>query len=137
MFEHIRPVRWSDVDAAGIVFYPRFLEYCHDAIEAMFDELPGGYAALTQQRKIGVPAVHLEVNFRAPLRYGDVCVVRLAVEKIGRSSVAFRLELMRGEGEARTLCCEVKQVVVVTDVVALKGIEVPGDVRAVLEKHRG
>ena len=80
MFELARPVRWSDVDAAGIVYFPRFLEYCHDAIEALFGELDGGYAHLTMKRKIGVPSVHLEVNFKAPLRYGDVCRVRVTVD---------------------------------------------------------
>ena len=134
MFELARPVRWSDVDAAGIVYFPRFLEYCHDAIEALFGELDGGYAYLTMKRKIGVPSVHLEVNFKAPLRYGDVCRVRVTVEKIGRSSVSFRHLLVREEDE--TLCCEVRQVVVVSDLVAIKGTVIPDDVLAVLERHR-
>lgn len=134
MFELVRPVRWSDVDAAGIVYFPRFLEYCHDAIEALFGELDGGYPRLTMVRKVGVPSVHLEVNFRAPLRYGDVCRVRVTVEKIGRSSVSFHHVLVREEDDM--LCCEVRQVVVVSDLVALKGTAIPDDVLAVLERHR-
>lgn len=133
MFEHPRPVRWSDVDAAGIVYFPRFLDYCHDAIERLFDALPGGYPALTMRRKIGVPCVHLEVDYRAPLRYGDTCLVRVRVESLGRSSVRFRHVLVRAEDGA--VCAEVTQVVVVSDLVALKGIEIPPDVRAVLEAH--
>ncbi len=137
MFEFERPVRWSDVDAAGIVYFPRFLEYCHDAIEALFGGLDGGYAALTQNRKIGVPSVHVEANFHAPLRYGDVCRVQVTVEKIGRSSVTFRHVLLREDPDAtRTMCCEVRHVVVVSDLVALKGTVIPDDVLAVLETHR-
>jgi 4-hydroxybenzoyl-CoA thioesterase len=139
MFELVRPVRWSDVDAAGIVYFPRFLEYCHDAIEALFGELEGGYAKLTQLRKIGVPSVHVEVNFLAPLRYGDVCRVRVHVEKIGRSSVTFRHVLLRDDPDdpsGAIVCCEVRHVVVVSDLVALKGTVIPDDVLAVLESHR-
>lgn len=138
MFEHRRAVGWSDVDAAGIVYYPRFLEYCHEAIEAMFGELEGGYAALTMQRKIGVPTVHVEANFRAPLRYGDVCVVRVTVEKIGRSSVSLKHVVVREarEDEPEETCCEVRHVIVVSDLAALKGIVIPEDVVEVLEGHR-
>ena len=55
MFVFRRPVRFAEVDAAGIVFFPRYHEYCHDALEAFFGELPGGYAALFRERDLGVP----------------------------------------------------------------------------------
>jgi 4-hydroxybenzoyl-CoA thioesterase len=133
VFEHRRPVRWNDVDAAGIVYFPRFLDFCHDAIEAMFDALPGGYAALTMQRRIGVPTVHLEADYRAPLRYGDVCLVHLTVLRLGRSSVSFRHRLLRAPD--RALSVEVTHVVAVSDLAALRAIEIPADVRAVLAQH--
>lgn len=133
VFEHAVPVRWSDVDAAGIVYFPQFLDYCHQAIEALFDALPGGYPALTMQRRIGVPSVHLEVDYKAPLRYGDVCLVRLSVRKLGRSSVTFRHVLVRARDGVT--CAEVTQVVAVSDLVALRSIPIPADVRAVLERH--
>jgi 4-hydroxybenzoyl-CoA thioesterase len=138
MFEYTRAVGWSDVDAAGIVFFPRFLEYCHEAIEAMFGDLDGGYPALTMDRKIGVPTVHLEVNFTAPLRYGDVCRVRVTIEKIGRSSVTLKHVIVRdarGDDPEET-SCEVRQVIVVSDLVALKGLVIPDDVIEVLQRHR-
>jgi 4-hydroxybenzoyl-CoA thioesterase len=134
VFEHARTVRWSDVDAAGIVFFPRFLEYCHDAIEAFFGALPGGYPTLTMRRKIGVPSVHVNVDFRAPLRYGDVCVVELSVARIGRSSVTFRHRLVRQAD--RVVCADVTQIVAVSDLDALRSIEIPTDVRALLEAHK-
>lgn len=139
MFELDRPVRWNDVDAAGIVFFPRFLEYCHDAIEALLSPLDGGYARLTQQRRLGLPSVHLEADFRAPLRYGDVCHVQLSVAKIGRSSVTFRHVLSRvgaPTGTATIVCCVVRQIVVVSDLVTLEATAMPDDVRVVLEAHR-
>ena len=65
MFVFLRPVRFADVDAARIVFFARYLEYCHDALEALFGQLPGGYAALTMERDVGIPSVHVEVDYRA------------------------------------------------------------------------
>src|SRR4051794_17674244 len=95
MFEHRRRVQWNDVDAAGLVFFPTFLTYCHDAIEALFGALPGGYPELTMRRRIGVPTVHVQADFRAPLRYGDEVIVRLHVGRIGRSSIEFQHRLVR------------------------------------------
>jgi 4-hydroxybenzoyl-CoA thioesterase len=133
VFEHVRPVRWSDVDAAGIVYFPRFLEYCHDAIEALFAALAGGYAALTMDRGIGVPTVHFEGDFHAPLRYGDVCVVQLRVVRIGRTSVTFRHTLVRQRDGIP--CADFTHVVAVSDLRAMRAIELPDDVRAVVEAH--
>ena len=133
MFEHRRPVRWSDVDAAGIVYFPRFLDYCHDAIEALFGALPGGYPALTMQRRIGVPTVHLEADFRAPLRYGDTCLVCLEVGHLGEKSIRFRHTLLR-EGD-RTTCAVIQHVVATTDLDRLRAVPVPDDARTLLEQH--
>ena len=77
MFRLERPVRFAEVDAARIVFFARYLDYCHDAIEALFGALDGGYAELTMKRGLGVPSVHVEIDYHAPLRYGDVAVIDL------------------------------------------------------------
>ena len=34
MFRHVRPVRFAEVDAARIVYFARYLDFCHDALEA-------------------------------------------------------------------------------------------------------
>ena len=69
--------------------------YCHDALEAFFGELPGGYAALFRERDLGVPTVHLETDFKSPLRYGDVARFEMAIERVGRTSLTFRHTIHR------------------------------------------
>jgi 4-hydroxybenzoyl-CoA thioesterase len=128
-----RPVRFEEVDAAQIVFFPRFLSYCHEAMEGLFDAV-GGYAHLVRIRKIGVPAVHVECDFKSPLRYGDVARIATTVEKLGRSSVTFRYAMTRAADGVDV--ATIGHVCVVSDLVALKGIPIPDDVRAALEKHR-
>jgi 4-hydroxybenzoyl-CoA thioesterase len=81
-----RAVRFDEVDAALMLYYPRFLGYCHEAMEAMFAELEGGYPRLIKERRLGLPAVHLEVDFKSPLRYGDVVRIELTVEVLGAAS---------------------------------------------------
>ena len=131
MFRLERPVRFADVDAARIVFFARHLEYCHDALEALFNQLPGGYAGLTMERDVGVPSVHVEIDYKAPLRYGDVALIDVHVEKIGSKSVIFRHEISRGRDGAP--CATVRQVVVTARLTELGAVPIPDDVRALLE----
>jgi YbgC/YbaW family acyl-CoA thioester hydrolase len=133
MFRHERPVRFADVDAARIVFFARHLEYCHDALEALFNALPGGYAHLTMIRDVGVPSVHVEIDYRAPLRYGDVALVDVTVEKLGAKSITFRHDISRkADGVS---CATVRQVVVTAHLNALGAVPIPDDVRALLTPH--
>src|SRR5258706_10358628 len=85
-----RAVRFEEVDAAGIVFFGRFLEYCHEAMERFFDGIEGGYVKLITKRRIGFPAVHIEADWKSPLRYGDVTKIAVTVPRVGASSCMFR-----------------------------------------------
>jgi 4-hydroxybenzoyl-CoA thioesterase len=134
MITYERPVHFEDVDAAHIVFFGRFMSYCHEAMEHFFGALDGGYVRLITERKIGLPAVHVVCDFAAPLRYGDVAVVQTTVTKVGTTSATLRYELYRKRDQARVAVVE--HVVVATDLTKLEKIPLPPDVRAALEAHR-
>jgi len=129
-----RPVRFEDVDAAGIMFFPRFLNVCHEAMEAFFDTLPGGYPDLIVRRRIGVPAVKVEAEYSAPVRYGDVLVIETGTTHVGLSSAALRYAFTRkGDGAAVAV---VHHTVVCCDLTTVRPLPLPPDVRAALEAHR-
>src|SRR5690349_14602952 len=81
-----RRVKFEEVDAANIVFFARFVTYAHEAMEHFFDELPRGYAGLILERRVGFPAVHVEIAFTAPARYGDVLHIETRVARLGNRS---------------------------------------------------
>jgi 4-hydroxybenzoyl-CoA thioesterase len=135
MLVYERPVRFEEVDAAQIVFFPRFLSYCHEAMEGLFAGVEGGYVHLVRDRKIGVPAVHVECDFKHPLRYGDIARIETTVEKLGRTSVSFRYAIARASDGVSS--ASVLHVCVVSDLTLLKAIPIPDDVRAALERHLG
>jgi YbgC/YbaW family acyl-CoA thioester hydrolase len=128
-----RPVRFEEVDAAGIVFFARYLHICHDAMEAVFDPLPGGYRALITERRVGFPAVHTECDFAAPLRYGDIVRVETKVVRIGETSVTFAFTLVRTRDEV--VAAKVTHTTVVCSLDTMEKTKVPDDVRAVLTAH--
>jgi 4-hydroxybenzoyl-CoA thioesterase len=126
-----RPVRFEEVDAAGIVFFARFLNYAHEAMEAFFAPLDGGYVRLVMSRRIGVPAVHVECDFRSPLRYGDTVDIDVAVTHIGTRSFTLRYSYARATDGKHV--ATVTHVVATTDLDAMRAVPIPADVRALLE----
>jgi 4-hydroxybenzoyl-CoA thioesterase len=133
MIEHDRPVRFEDVDAAGVVFFGRFANYCHDAMVRFFDALPGGYSALIMERRIGFPAVHVTSDFRSPLRYGDTARVLGKVTKLGATSCHFDFVMKRAKDGVEV--ARMSHVHVCTDLPTMTKLPFPPDVLAVLEAH--
>jgi 4-hydroxybenzoyl-CoA thioesterase len=90
------PVRFGEIDQAGVVYYPRFFHYFHQAFEEWFGQALGvSYPDLVVKENIGFPSVHVESEFVKPLRYGDRARVEIEVVEIGRTSLTLRYELIR------------------------------------------
>lgn len=89
-FETTAQVRFAHVDAAGIVFYPRYFEMLNAAVEDWFAEGLGvDFRTMHLERGIGVPTVRLSVDFEAPSLLGEMLTVRLTPTRIGRTSCAY------------------------------------------------
>ena len=133
-----RAVRFEEVDAAGILFFARYLAYCHEAMERFFDGIPGGYVDLIVRRQIGFPAVHLSSDYEAPLRYGDTARIETSVLKVGETSTTFRYVLTRlaTAERAEAVAAVVQHVCVAADLRTLTKVPLPADCRALLEAHR-
>jgi 4-hydroxybenzoyl-CoA thioesterase len=86
-------VRFAHIDAAGIVFYPRYFEMLNGAIEDWFDAIAGvTFADMHIARRVGIPTVKLEAEFVAPSRLGDLLDITVVVEKVGTSSATLVVE---------------------------------------------
>lgn len=128
-----REVRFEDVDPAQIVFFARFLSYAHEAMERFFGALPGGYPRLVTERRVGMPAVHVETVFHVPLRYGDTARIETSIARLGRRSAVFLYRMFRKQDGV--LAAEVRHTVVCSDMEAITSREMPDDVRALFEAH--
>jgi 4-hydroxybenzoyl-CoA thioesterase len=128
-----RPVRFEDVDAAGIVFFGNFLRYGHEAMEALFKGADGGYVGLITRRRIGFPAVKVVAEYKAPLRYGDVVRIAVTAPRVGTTSATLRYEMTRKSDGAHVATIE--HVVVCSDLGTITKMPLPQDCRAVLAAH--
>lgn len=133
MFSFRRPVHFEEIDAAGYVYFPRLVALAHEGIERMlWQDRPGGYASFVVGQRIGLPCVHVAADFSAPLRFGDEMIVELTVRKIGTSSVAFDVRIVRQDGVP---CATIDYVCACSDLDGPKSRPLPGELRDALAKH--
>ncbi|MBS2024681.1 MAG: acyl-CoA thioesterase [Deltaproteobacteria bacterium] len=79
VFEHACQVRFQDVDAAGVVFFPRILELFHDGYVAFMDAQGEPLSKALADRTWAAPLTQSRAEFLRPLRFGDklkACLVR-------------------------------------------------------------
>jgi 4-hydroxybenzoyl-CoA thioesterase len=92
------PVRWGDVDAAGIVFYPRFFEWYDLGCEALFAALGLPWPELFARHGIvGVPILESGSRFASPARYGEMLEVRAVVAWVKEKTFRMEYEIRAGD----------------------------------------
>ena len=132
-FESVYPIRFSHCDPAGIVFFPQYLVLFNHLVEDWFTEGLGvDYAQMLGARRIGLPIVRLECDFRAISRMGDAVTFGLVTERVGGRSLTLALTA-RVADELRVTA---RQVLVFTDLDTHRAIDLPADVRAALAAGR-
>jgi 4-hydroxybenzoyl-CoA thioesterase len=127
-------VRFGDCDPAGIVFYPRYFEMFNNLVEDWHREaLQFSFTEIVTTRSWGLPTVHLEADFVAPTRFGEVLSASLSVREIGTTSVSLDILLQGPDGADRV---RGKVVLVWIDRRVTQSIPIPDEVRARLLAFR-
>jgi len=139
-------VRFGDIDHAGIVYYPRFLHYFHVALEEFFTAIVGvEYHTVINDHRLGLPSVHLEIDFRSPLRFGDEIDVEVRGLEMGATSVSWRYVVWKQQGapgslaegaQDRALAAEATIVTVALDMDRFEKRPLPDWLRASFEGYR-
>jgi YbgC/YbaW family acyl-CoA thioester hydrolase len=114
MFFWIRKkVHWGDTDAAGIVWFPRFLGWFEDAEEELYAALGRPRQALLEELRFGMPRVELQTKFHAPARAGEIVRVGLASRVENPRRIRHEFEIRRDDtqqllasGAVRVGCIE-------------------------------
>ena len=130
MFSYATPVRFADVDHAGIVYYPRFFHYFHVAFEELWRARigPQAYSDIIDRDRIGFPAVRAECDFKAPLKFGDTAEIDVTIPRLGTKSITFRYRIYRAAAVpsgTRVLCAEGQVVCAVVDLAKFAAVAIP------------
>jgi acyl-CoA thioester hydrolase len=129
-------VRWGDVDAAGIIFYGSYVRFFEFAESELFRVIGLPYSKLAEIHHVWLPRVHVEVDFRSPAKLEDLLEVRVAISKLGGSSIGLKFEAYRihdpeGEGPvvSNVMVAEASYVLVCVDHVSFDKVAIPPTLR--------
>jgi 1,4-dihydroxy-2-naphthoyl-CoA hydrolase len=111
-FDYLRRIYLSDTDAAGVVYFAKGLEICHQAYEESLIQQGISLNQMIQEGKIALPIVHAEIDFLRPLFCGDQIQISLVASLINDSEFAIayqislvdHLEQMLVKAQTRHIC---------------------------------
>jgi 4-hydroxybenzoyl-CoA thioesterase len=130
-----QPVRHPDVDRAGIVYFPRFYDFFHRALEDFFGQEVGvAFWDVEERMGVAFPAVHIETDFERPLQHGDVVTVELETERVGAKSVTLCYRVYRPDSTEPAAVSRI--VLACIEVPGWSPTQLPEKVRAAFQRHK-
>jgi acyl-CoA thioester hydrolase len=121
------PTRWMDNDHYGHVNNVTYYSYFDTAVNGWLMEATG--ADIREQPAIGIVA-ETSCRFQKELSFPELVHAGLAIEKLGNSSVVYRIVLFREDDEDPAAIGRFVHVYV--DAATRRPVRVPDDVRAAL-----
>jgi 1,4-dihydroxy-2-naphthoyl-CoA hydrolase len=94
-FVHHRTVRFADTDAAGVVFFARYLAICHEAYEEALAAAGLELGKFFAANAVVVPVARSECDYLRPLLPGDKLRVTVAPAALTADSFALSFEIFR------------------------------------------
>lgn len=129
-------VRWSDVDAAEIIFYGSYIRFFEFAESEMFRSLGQSYGKLFDELDIWLPRRHIECDFLEAARLDDLLEVSCWVSHIGRTSLKLAFEVRIPERSPQ-IVATASYVLVAVDRRSFGKVPVPEALSRSLETYRG
>ncbi len=124
-------VRWSDVDAAGIVCYGAFVRFVEVAETELFRAAGMPYSKVFDSFDCWLPRVHLAADFHAPARLDEKLRVSAFVKALGNTSVTLGFWI---DNLGKTRIAEFEIVLVCTDRTTFAKRPLPAELRAALSR---
>jgi acyl-CoA thioester hydrolase len=117
MFVHTERVRFRDLDAMGHVNNAVFLTYIESARVAFLQHL----GAATTLQDMSIIVARIEIDFRAPVRFGEEVAISVRASRFGDKSFDLDYEL-RVDGK---VVAEAKSVLVGYDYGKREAVPIP------------
>ncbi|MGD1920009.1 MAG: acyl-CoA thioesterase [Pleurocapsa sp.] len=84
-FQYSRRVYLGDTDAAGVVYFAKGMEICHEAYEESLASSDISLEQMLADKKVALPIVRAEIDFLRPMFCGDRIIICLTTDLINSS----------------------------------------------------
>jgi len=130
-----RKIMWGDLDALGIVFYPRYYEWIDGCAHLFFASLGLSLGDLACDKKMIFGLVETSCRYFQPGRYHQDIRIITAISEIGDKTVTLTHNITLAadgqalaEGREKRICLDISR----PD--ELRAVPIPPEIRRVLEQ---
>lgn len=127
LFRTEMPVRFQDVDAAGIVFFARMFDYVHGAYEEFLAQTGNALAEVIADRRWAAPLRHAEADYLSPARFGDRLIVELVAGESSETEIALGWRITK-KGASSPPAAVVQTVHAFVSVPSFERMKVPSEI---------
>ena len=122
------PVRvyYEDTDAGGIVYYANYLKFFERARTEWLRATGVAQQALIDEQGAGFVVRSVQIDYHASARLDDEITLTLSIAKLGRASILFSQQALRGE----QLLASAHVKVGCVDLTSLRARAIPDDAAA-------
>lgn len=92
-YTHSRTVYLGDTDGAGVVYFARGMQICHEAYEESLAARGISLQEYLTTGKIAIPIVHASIDFFLPIFCGDKLQIQLIAEGLKASEFAIAYKI--------------------------------------------
>ncbi len=95
VFSYARTIHFPDTDAAGVVFFARYLFICHEAYEESLAAAGVNLGTFFADTGLVLPIAKSEATYLRPLACGDKLRVEVEPTRLGENSFALDYTLWK------------------------------------------
>ncbi|MES2996852.1 MAG: thioesterase family protein [Verrucomicrobiota bacterium] len=92
VFRHSNRVTFADTDASGWMHFTKFFRFVEEAEHAFLREVG---VPVFDRSQVGWPRVNVACDFLKPLAFGEEVDTRLAILRLGNSSITWGFEIRK------------------------------------------
>jgi 1,4-dihydroxy-2-naphthoyl-CoA hydrolase len=130
MFRTTKRITLRDTDAAGVLYFARYLAMAHDAYEEFMVSRGCDFRRHVTEGEYLVPVVHAQSNYHRPLWLGDMVTIQVNVAEINRRTFHIAYELYGPDEQVAASC---KTIHVAVNKQTGRAIPLPSDLLAMLK----
>jgi YbgC/YbaW family acyl-CoA thioester hydrolase len=133
-----RKIMWGDLDALGIVYYPRYYEWIDACGHLFFEKINLNIGELWSERKILFGLAETSCRYLSPARYHQSIRIITKIDALEEKTLILKHSIhastddtLMVEGYENRICLDV------SDPKNFKAIDIPEDIYTILESAKG
>ena len=130
-----KTIAWGDLDALGIVFYPRYYEWIDAGSHLFFDSIKLNLALLWRERNILFGLAETTCRYFKPGRYQQQIEIVTHIDSLEEKTMVFKHLIsdrrdgsLMVEGREKRICMNV------SDPDSFRAIDIPDDIYSILKE---